>query len=391
MRDGSERSRSAHGRHLAPAFVAVLALALTAGAEPPELDRDPCAPVRARPSRVPDLQQLAEAVCRSLCGDAEPDDFSQRWRLAIGGWADASYRDTNARGGDESIELDHANLHVDARLDERWQLFFEGEYEHEPALIGGTDEREWELEQLYGEYRHRDFLRVRAGRFSTPFGYWTPVHWAILVDTIEPPLHESGRIIPEQQNGLRVFGNVFAGRWLGLQSELEYSLHGGYAADGFAAGEPDGLSLGSDLRLRLDQHLLGLSLYTQENGDENDRREYDLVVYGEIQLPFDLLFRSEYVRQQRDSSTRPVFVRNPDMVYAKLRWDFREDTYLNYRFEFGEDDELGATVEHVIHRVTLGYQPISRVRLKAEYARHLYDRGPLDDYDYWGLSAGVFF
>lgn len=378
---------------LAATLLMGLALAGPARAESTAApDPSICAPVQAQPSSLPDLQQLAESVCRAIWGNAEPTAFSERFRLRIGGWVDASYQDTDASGGNDSIALNHANLHLDARLDERWQLFFEGEYEHEPVLLAGTDEREWEVEQIYGEYRHSDSLRVRAGRFSTPFGYWTPAHWSIYVDTIQAPIYETNRIAPEQQNGLRVFGSVFAGRFLDMQSELEYSLYGGYADDGYSTNQSNGLSLGTDLRLRLaDRYMLGASLYTQENGDEDDRRENALNVYGEAHLPFHLLVRSEYVRQQRDGSTRSVFVRNADMVYAKLRWDFRNDAYLNYRFDFGEDDRQGATNELTIHRVTLGYWPIARIRLKAEYARNIYHGGGIDDYDFWGVSAGLFF
>ena len=375
-----------------------LALATPARSEPATASgRDACAPVRAQPDPLPDLQQLAEAICRALWPDALPSDAAERWRLRIGGWIDGSYRDTDSSGGDDSIALNHANLHVDVRLDDRWQLFFEGEYEYEPALIEESDEREWsdergwELEQLYGEYRYADFLRARGGRFSTPFGYWTPVHWSINVDTIEAPLYEENRIVPEQQIGLRVFGSIFSDRIRELQTEIEYSLYGGYGEDGWATGKPDGLTLGTDLRLRLeDRHMLGVSLYTQENGDEDDRRENNLMIYAETRLPFDLLLRSEYVRQHRNR-TRPGYVHNADLFYAKLRWDFLERAYLNYRFEYGEDDRLGETVDHVAHRFTLGVQPIARIRLKAEYARHILEEGPLGDYDFWGISAGLFF
>lgn len=385
------RAGSARAARRTAALLTLWALAAAPVAAEDDLEGDPCAPVRARPSPLPDLQQLAEAVCRSLGGEAEPGSFPERWRLAIGGWLDASYRDNDARGGDASHELDHVNLHVDARFEERWQLFFEGEYEHEPALRTGPDEREWEVEQLYGEYRHGDSLRLRGGRFSTSFGYWVPVHWSILVDTIEPPIHDAVRIVPEQQNGLQLFGSLFEGRWLGLPSELDYALYGGYAGSGTRSGDADGFTGGGDLRLHLDRHMLGVSLYTQESDERGDRRDGDLDVYGELSLPFHLLFRTEYVRQQRREDATSPYRRNPDLVYAKLRWDFLDDAYLNYRFEWGEDDEYGPRAEHTIHRVTLGWQPLGRLRLKAEYARNLLHDSATRDYDFWGVSAGIFF
>jgi hypothetical protein len=185
---------------------------------------------------------------------------------------------------------------------------------------------------------------------------------------------------------------VFADDWLGLESEFEYSLFGGYSEEGFDAGNADGLTLGSDTALRLaDDYRIGASLYTQENGDEDDRRETSTMLYGEARLPFDLFARTEYLRQRRDARTRTGVLRDIDVVYAKLRWDFRDDAYLNYRFEFGEDDRYGSTVDHTVHRITLGVRPIPRIRLKAEWARHVYASPRIENYHFWGASAGIFF
>lgn len=372
--------------------LAISMAAVGATADPLEETPDPCAPVRADDGWLPDLQQGAHALCRALSGDREPGPLAERLRLRIGGWTDFSYQDNDRSSDEVSVGLDHANLYADARLDERWQLFFEGEWEHEPDLEGRPDEREWELEQLYGEYRHDDFLRVRVGRFSTPFGHWTPVHWSILVDSIEPPIHERNRIVPEQQIGARVHGTLFGDDWLGVESEIDYSLFGGYAEEGFDAGNADGLSLGADTGVRVARHYrLGVSLYTQENGDEGDRRENSLMIYGEAQLPWRLFVRSEYARQRRDGHTRAGLVRDLDIVYAKVRWDLRSDTYLNYRFEFGEDDHFGFTTDHTVHRITLGHRPIPRIHLKAEWAKHVYASRRVENYHFWGVSAGLFF
>jgi len=372
-------------------LVAAMLLPLPSRGANTEPAADPCAPVWAEPDSLPDLQQGAHALCRGLAGDRKPGPLAERLRLRLGGWADASYQNDDRSSDEVSHTLDHANLYLDFRVDERWQLFFEGEYEHEADLEGRRDEREWEVEQLYGEYRHSDALQLRLGRLSTPFGHWTPIHWSILVDTIEPPIHEKNRLVPEQQIGGRLHGTLFADAWLGVESEIDYSLFGGYAAEGFDAGNADGATLGSDAALRVaHDYRLGVSLYTQRNGEENDRRENNVMLYGDVQLPFGFFARSEYLRQRRDDRTRPEQVRDIDVVYAKLRWDFRNDAYLNYRFEFGEDDRFGPTVDHTVHRVTLGYRPIPRIRLKAEWARHIYE-GQVENYHFWGLSAGIFF
>jgi hypothetical protein len=113
-------------------------------------------------------------------------------------------------------------------------------------------------------------------------------------------------------------------------------------------------------------------------------------VYAEAKLPMNLFLRVEYVRQMRDEAG-PDLVRNPDFVYAKLRWDLTKQVYLNYRFEYGEDDRFGFSADHLVHRATLGYSPIPRIRLKAEYAHHDYASRLLEDFHFWGVSAGLFF
>lgn len=391
-RSGGQEWSSRRGKVLRWAALAlVLGLSVAGAAEARPDESDACEPLRAEASTLPTLQSGAEALCRAIAKEGPAGEWSERFRLRIGGWVDASYQDNDLGSGDHSISFDHVNLHVDARLDDRWKLFFEGEWEHEPDLLGGRDEREWELEQLYAELEVADSLRIRAGRFSTPFGIWTPVHWSILVDTIGPPIHEMERIVPEQQLGLRVFGDLFADEVLGIKSVVGYSFHGGYASSGLDGGNAAGLTLGSDLNLQLTGlGRLGVSLYTQRNEDEGNRREDNIDVYAEAELPFRLLARVEYVRQMRDE-TAPGLVRNVDIVYAKLRWDLRSDTYLNYRFEFGEDDHFGFSADHRVHRVTLGYSPIPQIRLKTEYAHHAYASRLLEDYHYWGVSAGLFF
>ena len=78
------------------------------------------------------------------------------------------------------------------------------------------------------------------------------------------------------------------------------------------------------------------------------------------------------------------------MVYAKLRWTFHPRAYLNYRFEFGQDDRYGFTADHLAHTFTLGFRPVPRVVAKLETAYHHYDEG-IGSYVSWGASLGVVF
>jgi hypothetical protein len=311
----------------------------------------------------------------------------------VGGWFDASYEDNDLSGETRSLNANHVNGFLDTRYRERWQLFFEAEFEYETDLVGYAEEREYEVEQVYARYRHSDALELRAGKFNTPFGIWTPVHWSILMDTIRPPLHEGLRITPEQQNG---FG--LSGRWLPLDRlgdpELRYTAFAGYGSDSeFLDESGDGWSGGADLRvLAREDRFVGVSYYQQRRDfGPRDRGERSIDLYGQASLPGNLLIRGEYVMQSRDRRVPGASSRDVDLTYLKLRWRFHPKAYLNYRFNWGDDDSGASTVVRRIHTLTLGFQPRPSIRLKLELARHDFRDDDREDFLYWGASIGALF
>lgn len=307
----------------------------------------------------------------------------------VGGWLDASYEDNDrepSAGG-----INHANLFVDTRW-QSFQLFAEGEYERELELAGFEEEHQLELEQAYLRWQPGDAFGVRLGRFNTPFGWWVPIHWSILMDSVTPPLYVGKEMVPEQQIGLELLGHGFPGELFGLDSEVGWSLFGGYGASGLDQDRTDGLSGGGDLHLRLaERYELGVSAYHQRNRELDDRSETSGVVYGEARLPCALTLRSEWVVQHRD----PVgdLSRNADAFYASLRFDPHRLFYLAYRFGHGEDDDEEAlqTDERTIHTFTLGFVPRPDVRVKLEYNVNRFTDAVREDFDHWAVSVGYLF
>lgn len=347
-------------------------------------------PLRA-PSRSPGQLQWRIGRTPEVHEPNAPYLISTR----IGGWADASYQNNDLHGESPDLNLNHFNVYLDTRYRGSFQLFFEGEFENEPGTSGYEEETEWEVEQVYFRYRRSDQLQVRIGTFNTPFGYWIPAHWSILMDTIQPPIFEGNEYIPEQQIGGELSGRLFPRETLGSESQLVWSLYAGYGNDSSLFDGPgsEGLSYGADLRTLLlgDRYLIGSSFYVQENREEDDRSERNLMLYGQAQLPWGLTFRGEYLHQARDRHTRPSQSKNIQAAYVKLRWDFRSDSYLNYRYDFGDDDVTGSTVEARIHAVTLGYRPLPPVRIKLEWSSHRFRDDPREDFNFWGASIGYLF
>jgi hypothetical protein len=315
-----------------------------------------------------------------------PDDVVTR----VGLWLDGSWVDNDKQSG--SLDLNHVNVLVDSRW-KNLQGFVEAEYEHEAGRDGGTTEDEFELEQAYVRFRPRDELSLRAGRFNTPAGIWLPIHWSILMDTIEKPPHITKNLLPEQQLGAEVAGTVFPDWLRRFDGHFDYSLFVGGSSDRLGQGDVDGVTGGGDLRLRLDErYLIGATAYSQRNDIFDDRWEYDLLLYGEATLPWALTFRTEYLHQQRQRPDDAPWSRTLDVGYAKLRWDFARWFYANYRVSYGDDDDpAGNTNRQLINTFTLGVQPIPAVRVKLEYSIHDLSGHGTEDFQFWGASVGACF
>ena len=317
---------------------------------------------------------------------AGPDVIATR----IGLWFDASYVDNDRRPG--SVDVNHVNL----LFDTRWrglQTFLEMEYEREVGRDGGEEEEEFEVEQAYLRFAPRDGFSLRAGRFNTPAGIWLPVHWSILMDTIEEPPHAQKELFPEQQIGLELAGRFFPA-WLDLvRGQLDASIFSGIGSDRLEQDDVEGVTLGADLRVLFDErYLVGVSAYRQKNDAVADRSEHDFLVYAEAKLPGALTFRSEYLHQRRERPRGSPWDRTLDVGYAKLRWDFGRWFYTNYRVSYGDDDgEDQRTATQLVHTVTLGIQPHPIVRVKLEFSEHDFHGGDRDDFRFWGTSVGVRF
>lgn len=307
----------------------------------------------------------------------------------VGGWVDGSYQDNDRQNA--STNLNHANLFVDTRY-RSFQAFIEAEFENESRHSGYPNERQFELEQAYLRISSERFGALRVGRFNSPFGYWVPIHWAILMDTIEEPLHVGREWIPEQQLGVELSGNAFPDSWPGPDAELRWSLYAGGGSESVDQGSVKGVSFGADLRLQLEDRLLaGVSFHHRRNADRDDREEWTGGVYGELELAPRWTARAEVLRQRRSGSLAQGEERDVWSTYAKLRWDVLPWLYLNYRLGYGDDELVRKTARLWANTFTVGIEPHERVRIKLEYSRHDFRRSQRAAVDIWGISVGVFF
>ncbi len=314
-------------------------------------------------------------------------------KTRFGGWLDLLYLDSDRTDARKHFDLHHLYVYFDTSISERWRLFGEVEFGHAPHLEEGDNKGELKLERGYAEYYYSDWLKARFGKFNTPFGIWTPTHWAIYVDTVARPIHEDNKYVPVKSVGVEILGNPAVKFSTDHFVEINYSLFvsNGGEYEGTDDPEDDDLGGGMDLNFRFDEtYLLGFSLYTRKNASPSfgtpGRRETSFMAYGEAELPFNLLVRGEMMIQDRSEGDRTV-----DAWYGKVKWKFREDAYLNYRYGSGDDEKRADGGRQRVHTFTVGYWPLPEIRLKAEISLHDFKDPSLEDYTEWVAWLGCVF
>ena len=132
-----------------------------------------------------------------------------------------------------------------------------------------------------------------------------------------------------------------------------------------------------------DTLMLGGSYYQQSvKGNSQGSR----IFYASWEAPHNLTFRGETFHQgQEDGGT------TLSTYYGKVKWQFQDDKYLNYRYDFGDDVSAGGGDRHAMHTLTLGWWPTSHIRAKLEMATHKFDDKSLEDYTQWEAFIGYVF
>ncbi len=133
--------------------------------------------------------------------------------------------------------LGNFNLYLDLHAQRQWRFLGEVRYtlaplgaEIAPARVPGTTGTRYDtavpdsasaeasiqwsgivLERAHVEYAPRDWFKVLAGVFLTPYGIWTVAHGSPVVIPARVPFAVEKRLFPERQAGLQLSGNFFPG------------------------------------------------------------------------------------------------------------------------------------------------------------------------------------
>ncbi len=279
----------------------------------------------------------------------------------VGGYATLDYvtraDDYNRFRIDELALLSYGNF-------DRFSYMFEVEmkesYVKEWGLEEGvvTDDRV-SLERLYLDYTINDTLKLRAGKFNTPAGYWNMEPINVLRDTSSIP-YTSFILFPRYSTGLEL---NYSNR---LYSDTEYSLMIQENRD--IDDHYNNISVDRHYLASV-EHFFSDAFKMKANLGHFRTFDGEPYFYGLLALSYEheaFKILSEF-GSRKDSEEFTV----PYSFYLQGSWHIYENHDLVGRVETYKIDE-GAFREEVIGVLGYVYRPTSPFTFKIEYRDHTY-------------------
>ncbi len=190
-------------------------------------------------ARLADLEARQRGLLEALDARSAPgsDGGNGRWydRITIGGYGEIHLNHENVHGGGDQIDNHRFVAYLGYRFSDSIELHSETEFEH--SLAGDGADGELALEQLHVDFRLDERWNVRAGRFLTPLGIVNRTHEPTTFVGVERPLFER-IVIPStwSTDGAGLFG--------ALSPTLAYELYVGSSLDGTGFDPIDGIREG---------------------------------------------------------------------------------------------------------------------------------------------------
>ncbi len=140
--------------------------------------------------------------------------------LVVGGFTNAKVEDAEDSGAEFALD----SLNVFFIFDRFPRFRFVAELEMKDIFVTngehtGAQDFAFDVRRLFGDFSITDELRVRAGTFLTPVGYWNLILAPPLTWTTEPPVIVEETFFQQTTTGVMLHGSTEAG-----SGQLNYSL-----------------------------------------------------------------------------------------------------------------------------------------------------------------------
>jgi len=238
-----------------------------------------------------------------LLGGAVTHAAGQGDRMSLYGFFDFEVGSNDQVGGPAwTFDQHHLNVVSIYRLDDRWRVFAEVEWEHGPDFKTSGTSGAIILERAVVEYKHSDALQLKIGKFLTPFGLYNLRHDASpaffstsLPDAVygahANTLRAQQRLFAKVATGLQVLGSVLGRSWA-----LDYYLYisNGRGSQPASADNNSNKGIGGRLAVSVLHSAvqLGASYYADRNGTAAQTRQQTVAMDATVHYA-DFLMEAE--------------------------------------------------------------------------------------------------
>lgn len=316
----------------------------------------------------------------SLVADSE--------KIKTYGYFDTEVEARFKSGNKDQWEFDqhHFSLITIYTINPRYRVYSELEWEHGPSISASDVSGKIYLGNAYLEYKYTDALRLRIGKFVSPFGIYNERHDATptFVSTKLPhsmyAAHElspgvEGRYFARYATGLQFRGTLTNYNW-----RLSYQAYVSNGRGAESGGQDDNENKGLGGRLMITPPgislNLGCSFYTDRNGLSNNARqtafgldlEYDL---NHLHLEAEAIFAD---LEQLNVNDQPNgLFREPFGTYAMAAYTIKERYTPFIRWEFIHHDTGDEYEDHTDYLIGLNVSLTPQVYWKNEFhVRNVY-------------------
>lgn len=212
--------------------------------------------------------------------------FAQESKLTVYGYFDLELESNNkdAVGKRWTFDQHHFNVLTIYRLDDRFRVLGEIEWEHGIQLTTGNNNSSGlvALERAWLEYEYNSAFKVKVGKFLPPFGIYnlkhdaTPTYLSSFLPSSIYGKHintlgEKQRLYAKFATGVQVLGTLTADQW---QGEYYLYVSNGRGPDPGEKDDNSNKGLGGRLVVQppVEAFRLGMSFYTDKNGDANTKQ-----------------------------------------------------------------------------------------------------------------------
>jgi len=302
--------------------------------------------------------------------------FGQEREVSTNGYIDLEF-EYDADEKVSTFDGKHFNL-ISTYTFDQFRVFAEIEWEHGTVIEDNPEESEGEvaLERAWFEYVHSDGLKVRGGKFLTPFGIMNIIHNATptFLTTSLPFIYQSHRPFGEGKD--RLYGRFYTGLQVlgtfrmdsGVRFWYALGVGNGRSEEQFSSDNDTNKSLLGRFKVRYKHFDVGLSHYTDRNatGFSGLPEARERATAADLTFERDALkIQTEYAYFRMERATGSSF-QAADSYYTQISYRFKDFITPVIRYDWFDPDRSSSDDGERQWLVGLNVSPHPQIYLKTE-------------------------